>query len=395
MAKEDISLLKEAFDSFNRAVDRLSSSYSELERKVAQLKEELARENAEKEKLRGYLVSILNSIDLGVIAVNVEGRVIFFNRAAGEILGLSPRKAVGRNCSSVLGLNSPLEETLRDAQRRTFDDELINPEEGGEPIKVEITTSPMWDDRGKVIGAVEVIKDISERKMLEEQIRRSETLSALGEMAAQVVHEIRNPLGAIQLYVGILQRELSGDQKKLADDIASGLRSIEVITSNLLALARPIRPSFQEVDISRLLEEVITFAIYAIEENGIKLIRDYPECGLICHVDPEQIKQVALNLILNAIQAMPEGGVLRISASRSNGRIKLEFEDTGVGIPQEHLDKIFNPFFSTKSTGTGLGLYTVDKILRAHGASIRVKSQEGVGTCFLIEIPEVIRGEQR
>lgn len=246
-----------------------------------------------------------------------------------------------------------------------------------------------------MIGAVEVIKDISERKMLEEQIRRSETLSALGEMAAQVVHEIRNPLGAIQLYVGILQRELSGDQKKLADDIASGLRSIEVITSNLLALARPISPSFQEVDILGLLEEVIAFAIYAIEENGIRLIRDYPERGLVCHVDPEQIKQVALNLILNAIQAMPEGGVLRISASKGNGRIRLEFEDTGVGIPQEHLDKIFNPFFSTKSTGTGLGLYTVDKILRAHGASIRVKSQVGVGTCFLIEIPEVMRGEQR
>ncbi|HEX29477.1 TPA: PAS domain-containing protein [Candidatus Poribacteria bacterium] len=394
MVKEDISLLREAFDSFNRAVDRLSSSYSELERKVAQLKEELARENAEKEKLRGYLESILNSIDLGVIAVNVEGRVIFFNRAAGEILGLDPQKAVGRSCSSVLGLDSPLEETLRNTRRRTFDDELINPEENGEPIKVEITTSPMWDEHGKVIGAVEVIKDISERKMLEEQIRRSETLSALGEMAAQVVHEIRNPLGAIQLYVGILQRELSGDQKKLADDIASGLRSIEIITSNLLALARPIKPSFREVDILALLEEVITFAIYAIEENGIKLIRDYPECGLICHVDPEQIKQVALNLILNAIQAMPEGGVLRISASKGD-RIKLEFEDTGVGIPQEHLDKIFNPFFSTKSTGTGLGLYTVDKILRAHGASIRVKSQVGVGTCFLIEIPEVIKGEQR
>ena len=386
MGRDEVSLLKAAFESFTSAVDKLSKAYSELEKEVARLRRELARENAEKEKLRNYLVSILNSIDLGIVALDKEGKVIVFNRAASRFFGGKPEEVLGKEGREVLGEGSPLLATLADGSPKHLADVTICPS-GGEPIQVEISTAPVRDEEGKVIGAVQIVEDVTERKRLEEQMRRSETLSALGEMAVQVAHEIRNPLGAIQLFVGILQRELTGDLKKLADDIASGLRSIEVITSNLLSIARPIKPSLQEADIGQLLDEAISFTIYAIEENGIKLIREYPPRGLKCWVDPERMKQVFLNLILNAIQAMPEGGELRISAAKRGEWIRLEIEDTGCGIPKEHLDKIFNPFFSTKRSGTGLGLYTVDKILRAHGASISVRSEVGVGTCFTIELP--------
>jgi two-component system sensor histidine kinase AtoS len=214
-------------------------------------------------------------------------------------------------------------------------------------------------------------------------------------MAIQVAHEIRNPLGAIQLFMGMLQKGLTGDDLKLANDVVAGLRSIEAITANLLSLARPITPSFAEVDLISLLDDVVAYSIYAMEENGIELVKDYPDSGLICYADSEQLKQVAFNLTLNAIQAMPEGGSLRIVASEIRNVIRIEFHDSGCGIDKENLDKIFNPFFTTKNSGTGLGLYTVDRIVRAHDAIVKVSSERGVGTSFIVELPKVVSDDGR
>jgi len=214
-------------------------------------------------------------------------------------------------------------------------------------------------------------------------------------MAAEVAHDLRNPLGAIRLYAGMLQQELTDDRKQLADSVVRGLDTLESITYNLLSLARPIKPSFQFVDFTDLVREVITYTRYAIIENEIQLIEDYA-APLICYGDFEQLKQIMLNIILNATQAMPEGGELSLIGQTDEKRELLVFcvKDTGCGIPSDVQEKIFTPFFTTKPSGSGLGLHTVNRIVQAHFGRIRVESQADQGTSFYIELPTDARQNQ-
>ncbi len=373
---ELIHFFSKAFQSFDSASEKLTRTYVDLENTLA---------------------CILESMAAGVVVIGLQGHITLFNQAAEKLMGIKAENVIGLPYNDIFGDRPFLMKTLETGEAHISHEAFIQRRSVTLPLPVEISTSPIVNANGETIGALELIRDISERKQLEEQLTRSKALAELGKMAAEIAHDLRNPLGAIRLYVGMLQQELNGDLKQLADSVARGINTLESITYNLLSLARPIKPNFQFIDLVSLIDDVLTFTIYAMEEKNIKLVQDYERDGtLICYGDFEQLKQTALNLILNAIQAMPHGGELRITGRivEDKDLILLSIEDSGVGIPVDIQEKIFTPFFTTKSSGTGLGLHTVDRIIQAHYGRVRVKSTEGIGTQFFIELPRDARQKQ-
>ncbi len=387
---EIVSALQQAFETFNEAAHTLSVAYAELEQKLESVNKELEEANQElrlnlqeKQRLHHYLVSILNSMRTGVVVFDLDGRITVFNRDAEQLTGLLASDVVGRQSESVFG-----DHAYHHPEPHTQHDVMPEWLPADRKIPLDLRTELVKDTAGEALGVLLLMEDISSRKQLEEQVRRTTTLAALGKMAAEIVHEIRNPLAAMQIYARILQQELDGESKHLAEDIMAEIQSLDIISGNMLSLTRPVEPRFECISLADVIESALEFSIYAVEEHDIELIRKYPRQGLNCEGDFQQLKQVALNLVLNAIQAMPEGGTLEIKASPSDNQYLVwQIKDTGCGIPEEHRDRIFTPFFSSRQSGTGLGLHTVERILQTHGATIRIESEVGKGTEFTIHLP--------
>jgi signal transduction histidine kinase len=234
-------------------------------------------------------------------------------------------------------------------------------------------------------------------RKLEERANRCDRLAAMGEMAAKIAHEIRNPLGSIELFVSTLKKELEGSDelRNLSDHILSGSKSINNIISNLLLFIRPQqKPKFQAIDIYNPLNDSLFFSSHLLKStDSIEVISHYEDTPLKVKGDVELLKQAFLNLILNSIQAMPKGGTLTISTKKIKGpntqgnNVEIKISDTGVGIPTVHLSRIFDPFFTSKERGTGLGLSIVNNIIVLHGGTIDVRSMDGEGTACIISLP--------
>lgn len=258
----------------------------------------------------------------------------------------------------------------------------------------------------------------TERVRLEDQVSRMNTLAALGQMAATVAHEIRNPLGGIAGFAGLLERDLTVDdpRRKWVKKIIEGVSSLNSIVTGLLHYTRPVRLNVHRVDIVNLIEESASFVeIDLARRDGqtISIARVYEVPGAACLVDPEQMQQVFLNLLQNAAQAMPEGGTITVSVrtepetrgrgdtgnpplspspplpvgEEGRGWVEVEVADTGEGMSEEVQRQLFTPFFTTKENGTGLGLATARKIIEAHRGTIRVTSETGRGSAFAVALP--------
>ncbi|MCL2219064.1 MAG: ATP-binding protein [Chitinispirillia bacterium] len=241
---------------------------------------------------------------------------------------------------------------------------------------------------------VELENSLAERKTLERQLQQASAMAALGEMSATVAHEIRNPLGAMGIWAGLLERDLDPQdpRRKTLGKITDGLAKLNKIVTNLLVYTRPIASDLRKVRLAALLEEIVDFTEIEIERLGrnIKVEKNLAGAGdIFVLADPEKINQATINLCLNAVQAMEEGGTLSVSAEmEESGKYAVfTIEDTGSGIDRENLGKIFAPFFTTKEDGTGLGLAIVKKIIEFHGGKIEIKSELGVGTQVICYLP--------
>ncbi len=278
---------------------------------------------------------------------------------------------------------------------------LINQEKtlkrpDGRQIPLGFSTSVVRENDGRMLGAVEVFNDLTEVKRLEAELQRVHVLAALGEMAATVAHEIRNPLGGIAGFAAMLQRDLEAadPRYRLVQKITEGVARLNRIVSSLLTYTRPLQLNSHPVRLAELVEETIAFFEIDLERahKNIKVERHFPEAEQVCNMDPEQFQQVILNLLQNATQAMPEGGTIDATVDTANTpsgpTAKLCISDTGVGMSSEVRERLFTPFFTTKEDGTGLGLVTSKKIVEAHGGFIAVESQPDQGTSFTISLPQ-------
>jgi two-component system sensor histidine kinase HydH len=222
-----------------------------------------------------------------------------------------------------------------------------------------------------------------------EQLKRADRLSAIGQLSASLAHEIRNPLGSIEGAANILEQpQTSGELKReFIGIIKKECSRLNRLLTNLLDFARPRPPAFQEVDLRPLVDSVIDLISHGAEQSGIAVRKSVPSSLPAVALDPEQIKQVILNLAINAIQAMPGGGALELSIARKDAAVVLSVKDEGEGVPAENLERIFDPFFTTKETGTGLGLSVAHQIVSQHGGAIEARRNPVKGTTFSVVLP--------
>ena len=377
LSSEVFEGLQRAFSDFQVRAEKLSVAYNNMQKDFKNINieldaknEQLAESLKKQEEIQTYLSSILESMNNGVIGIDIMGNVTHFNPAAADISGFSPDEVIGRPYAKVFK-NTNDDPTLLGvlhSGKEHKGDEKVLWHKDNHPVPVWFQTALLKDPRNRTLGAVEIFSDISRIKSLEEQMQHTKTMAALGEMAATVAHEIRNPLGAMGMWAGLLERDLGPDdeRKKLVKRILEGLSRLNRIVSNLLVYSRPVKAQFRPVVLRRLLHETIDFVEIEAQRQGHvigvkKRWRSNENTSVLA--DPEKIQQVIMNLCINSIQAMPKGGTLSVYIDKIQaGRTEFasfRITDTGVGIAREHIDKIFDPFYTTKENGTGLGLAIV------------------------------------
>lgn len=411
--RKDIEVLIRNMEAFNEVTEQLQRSYDELQERIKQLDLELEDKNkeleknlTEKEEVKNYLNDILESLTNGVIVVSRSGKITTFNHTAGKLTGVKPKDCLGKTLKEVFPFDlfdhlvSRLEKNYRETISR--DEEI--PILGNKKINARVSASPVWDNHGGQIGTVLIIQDRTDLLNLEELAHRNQRLREMGEMAAGIAHEIRNPLGSIELFASLLKQDLEEDPEKvkLVQHIQAGVQNMDRIISTLLLFAKSSQPSRQQCDINLLLSELLDGLDGIRVPQNIKVILDFGKEEMLANGDRELLRQVFPNLIRNAIQAMPEGGELRLQTQKalipvagSEGEknagarkyIAVTVTDTGGGICAEDLSKIFNPFFTTKDKGTGLGLAISHNIIKAHQGTIEAVSEEGKSTSFEVKIP--------
>ncbi|HEY3424188.1 MAG TPA: two-component system sensor histidine kinase AtoS [Negativicutes bacterium] len=335
--------------------------------------------------------NIIYSIADGIITVDNAGKITTINQAAREMTGFEPEEIIGRPYRDTFregkGFNSMLLDTL-ETGANYIGLELVYPVKQGD-LYISLSTSRLRDSQGMMIGAVVVFKDLTEKRQLQEQIRRADRLATLGEMMAGIAHEIRNPLTAIKGFVQYLQEVDSEEQRQeYMPVIVKEVDRVNRVINELLYFARPNPTQYQVVDISELIAKTLVLVKNKTTTHKVEFDIELGEGAYQVEADAEQICQVLLNLMINAIQAIPDKGRVIVRIWHENGeRIYIEVKDNGSGIKEEELEKIFDPFFTTKPAGTGLGLAVVQRIINAHHGKIQITSDYGKGTIVLIELP--------
>jgi two-component system sensor histidine kinase FlrB len=406
---ENIRLLNQTIESFNGAALKFETYYRLLEKRIKKLNlelkiknEELTKNLKEKDEIKNYLHNILESLTTGVVVIDPAGNITTFNRAAEEITGLSSKKVTGKDFdstfTSTLFLESLKHLGITKGKRQNVSTEvgIIHNKKG--PIHVNLSTFPVKNQQKEKVGTAITLQDITELKRLEKKANRTDRLAAMGEMAAEIAHEIRNPLGSIELFATTLKKDLEGtdELEAIADHISSGVRRLNNIISNLLLFVRPEqKPELHLMNICQPLNDALIFSknLVLSEANEIDIITEFPPEPLMVHGDQELLMRAYLNLILNAIQAMPDGGKLTISARKSIRTPEspnyacIHFRDTGIGVSGSDLPNIFDPFYTTKNKGMGLGLAIVHNIIKLHSGDVDIECFEDAGTGFTVRLP--------
>jgi PAS domain S-box-containing protein len=398
----DIASLQKSFEGFNQATLHIQQAFASLEKKFDSLNLELEEKNrellktlSEKEEMKSYLQRILESLTNGVIVTNLEDEIQVLNHSSEIFLGKPQSEAVGRHIRVLFSdtasndwmdifLNKSFEKGI--GSRLSYKDRLL-----------EITGS-FIKSGGRNIGTVFVLRDITRIEKLESMAKRSEKFTALGEMAANIAHEIRNPLGSIELYASLLMKEIKSvkDQDRISR-IISSVKKMDNKISNLLLFTKNRNLILKRIPLHDFLSEIIGFCEPLVDQDKIYISTAFADYEPWVDGDVEMLKQAFFNLTLNALQSLDQkGGNLSFETlcpcagqdcEADENFIEIIIRDSGIGISQEMLPRIFDPFFTTKEEGSGLGLAIVHNIIEMHRGYIHVESVEGKGTSFHILLP--------
>jgi signal transduction histidine kinase len=364
----DLRALAELMEAFQQGSASMEEAYRRLEARIGDLDHELAVTN-------DYLSNLLEGMSDGVIAVDTAGRVVRFNRAAAVTLGYTADEVEGQSFEQIFGRPFAVGQREGTALRA----------KSGRQVPVSERDAPIDDRRGRRLGWVKVFQDLSELHALREQVRQIDRLAAIGEMAATVAHEIRNPLGGIKGFAAFLAQDTpeSDPRRRLVDKIIEGARRLDLVVNELLEYTRPVDLRLRPVSCAA----IVGAALAEVDcDRGRILIVSELDPAIRVLADADKLRQVLVNIVVNAVQSIGERGEISLRAEADAGEVTLICEDTGCGMPPEALAKVFSPFYTTKERGTGLGMAVALKIVEGHGGSIAVRSEAGQGTTFAIRL---------
>lgn len=375
--------LEQAFSLFNEASAQLANAYNDLEQQVARLSAELAvangelrRQYEEKEALSQRLAHLLAALPGGVVVLDAQGRVAQCNPAAREMLGLDP---TGRPWNEVAA-------SRLQASRGAQEWALCGQEGGGALRWVTLSMSPLDSAGGRAL----LLTEITEARRLGEQLEQHRRLSSMGEMAAGLAHQLRTPLATALLYAGNLARPAlaDGDRVRFAERAQARLRDLERMIQDMLTFVRGAPAAQEEIDVAQLLQAVTHTIEPQMHAAGVAFRTRIAVGPSRLHGNRKALQGALINLLENALQACAGGtGAVELEVRAGGGRLRIRVQDNGPGMDAATLDRLFEPFFTTRQEGTGLGLAIVRSVAQAHGGEVEVESAPGRGALFTLAVP--------
>lgn len=338
--------------------------------------------------LKDNVDQLMSKLQDGLMLFARDTRVVLVSAPVESFLGRPRGDLLGRTVEEIFDRKSLLGTALLDAFERRRPIALREFEAaGGRRVQVSLD---FVQEKNSQIGALVIMRDTESVRRIGDEIEMSRRLSASGRLTRGVAHEVKNPINAIVLHLQLLRNKLAQqepDTRRHMDIIDSEIRRLDRVVQTLVDFTRPRDLHLEEVDLRRMLEDVAQLAAPDAEQHGVTIERHLPELPLPVKVDVDLMKQAILNVVINGVQAMPQGGLLTMSARRENGIIVAEVQDQGAGIPQEMHDKIFELYFTTKKEGSGIGLAQTYQILQWHYGTVDFESADRAGTIFRFQIP--------
>ena len=381
LSSDDVELVETIAGYVAVALDN-SQLYTSLEQKAL----EIAR-------LKDFSENIVESLNVGVLAVDLEGIVESWNTRMEQLFGVARQDAVGRQLRSLLPEELAAEIAARgDAEQITgiYKQRLHHQ---GKALTLNVSITPLVSKSAERIGRLLLFDDVTQRERMEEQMSQTEKLTSLGLLAAGVAHEVNTPLAVISNYIQMLAKQMpdADPRQSIIEKIVKQTFRASEIVNNLLNFSRTGAGESVDIDVNRVVEETLSLVSHPLKTSQIQVVKHLGETLPAVRGSANKLQQVFLNLFLNARDAMPGGGLLEVRTGAHNGSVEIEVVDTGAGIPREHIHRIFDPFFTTKASGrgTGLGLSVSYGIIKEHSGKIDVRSTPGKGTSFHVEFPAV------
>lgn len=379
--KDEISELRSAFEDMTVRLDK----------NLHQIEESYLREY----ELKQYLNNILKSVANGILVIDGKGKITVFNKQAENISKYDAEDFINKDINEFLNMTK-LE--LKDIIKNTLEKNLIiNDKEEilidkfGEEIIVSISSSPVFDNNKNTIGMVFLFRDLSKLKEIEQELKKEDRIRTLGELSASIIHDIGNPLAGMGNLIEILKdKEYTEEIKyEVLDVLSKEIDDLNNLVINFLDFSRDSKFKKENLNISDILNSAIKLLKYEMKRKDVKLniIKLHPNDCLKINIDRRAIRQVLINVIKNAMQAVDIGGVIDIIIDKNKEYLEIIIKDNGVGIIKEKIEHIFNPFYTTKEDGTGLGLSTAYKLVKQHEGQIKAFSNIGEGTEIQIILP--------
>ena len=339
------------------------------------------------------LEMVMESMSDGVVVTDREDNILMVNKSAERMFPFSTDDLIEKPLNQAIGdkeIREFLKENLHGLDR-ILDQEFTLGD--GYSRTLSLSIMPLVR-QGWITGNVIHIEDVTEKRAKEARLRRAESLAALTTLTAGVAHEIKNPLGSIGIHLELMKKEMSGKKQIETQKVLENLLIIKEevdrlnrIVMDFLFTVRPMNAELSYDELNRVVRELLDFMKFELSEAGITVDTDLTKTGPQILMDERYMKQAVLNIFKNAISAMPDGGRLRVQTVQKGNELLLKISDTGVGISDEHMDKIFEPYFTTKDFGSGLGLTLVYKILKEHMGDIEINSKVGEGTSITLRFP--------